>query len=73
MSCDSNPRHPCSNHHNKNYENEKEFCHRHLVAFCLEETLKINVDEVKTSSSGSLIKLDRPEYLRNLLLFEIKK
>ena len=55
------------------YENEKEFCHRHLVAFWLEETLKINVDEVKTSPSGSLIKLDRPEYLRNLLLFEIKK
>ena len=55
------------------YENEKEFCHRHLVAFWLEETLKINVDEVKTSPSGGLIKLDRPEYLRNLLLYEIKK
>lgn len=54
------------------YENEKEFCHRHLVAFWLEENLKVNVDEVKITKKDGLIKLDRPEYLRSLLLYEIK-
>lgn len=53
------------------YEKENEFCHRHLVAFWLEEKLKIHVPEVKVTDSGCLLKLERPEYLRQLLLNEM--
>lgn len=53
------------------YENEKEFCHRHLVAFWLEENLNIKVNEVKVTKTCGLINLDRPEYLRYMLLNEL--
>ena len=53
------------------YEKENEFCHRHLVAYWLEECMDIAVDEVKVYNQ-KLVKLNRPEYLRYMLLDEIK-
>ena len=53
------------------YEKENEFCHRYLVAFWLEELLNIQVPEVKVLEDGRLSKLERPEYLRQLLLKEM--
>lgn len=53
------------------YEKENEFCHRHLVAYWLEECMGIAVDEVKVYNQ-KLVKLNRPEYLRYMLLDEIK-
>ena len=45
--------------------------HRHLVAYWLEECMGIAVDEVKVYNQ-KLVKLNRPEYLRCMLLDEIK-
>ena len=53
------------------YEKENEFCHRHLVAFWLEEKLNIQINEVKVLDDGRLLKLERPAYLRQLLLNEM--
>ena len=53
------------------FEKPDEFCHRHLVAYWLEECMGIAVDEVKVYNQ-KLVKLNRPEYLRCMLLDEIK-
>lgn len=52
------------------YEKDNEFCHRHLVAFWLEETLGIKVNEVKVVN-GNIQIIDRPEYFRKYLLEEM--
>ncbi len=41
------------------FENEYEFCHRHLVATWLERSLKIEVSEVSISSDGKIEFLER--------------
>lgn len=50
------------------YENNTDFCHRHLVAFWFELFLEIETYEVKQNiKNESIIKLDRPEYLKQKL------
>lgn len=41
------------------FENENEFCHRHLVATWLERILKIEVSEVSITTEGKLKFLER--------------
>ncbi len=55
------------------YEEENIFCHRYIVAYWLEITLGIKVDEVRMLDNGTLIKLAKPEYLRKMLLEEMNK
>lgn len=54
------------------YEESKDFCHRHLVAFWLELFLDINTYEVKEINNKLEIK-ERPEYLRKILEKIIKE
>jgi len=56
------------------YENNKDFCHRHLVAFWLELFMGIKTYEVKTDEQTKKATiLDRPEYLKCELENVIKK
>lgn len=56
------------------YENNNEFCHRHLVAFWLELFLGIKTYEVKTDEkTKKAIILDRPKHLKKELEHVIKK
>ena len=55
------------------YEEGTNFCHRHIVAYWLEITLGIKVDEVSTLEDGTLVRLPRPEYLKEILLEEMEK
>ena len=56
------------------YENNKDFCHRHLVAFWLELFLGIKTYEVKADEQNKkLVILDRPEYLKDELEKVIKE
>jgi len=41
------------------FENEKEFCHRHLVATWLEEKLQIEIPEVAVDDKGNIKVLQR--------------
>lgn len=56
------------------YENSTDFCHRHLVAFWLELFLKIKTYEVRVDAKNeTIIKLDRPKYLKQKLENIIKE
>lgn len=56
------------------YENNIDFCHRHLVAFWFELFLKIKTYEVKVNiNRGTITRLDRPYYLREKLEGVIKE
>lgn len=48
------------------YEENNEFCHRHIVAAWLELTLGVDVLEVKIDNHKEEI-LDRPEYIKEYL------
>ncbi len=49
------------------YEDNLEFCHRHIVAYWLEKTLNINVPEVKVDEVGNIIVLNRPSWIKQIL------
>ncbi len=49
------------------YEDNMEFCHRHIVAYWLERELGINVPEVKVDEYGNIIFLERPEWIKDML------
>ena len=49
------------------YEDNLEFCHRHIVAYWLEKTLGINVPEVKVDKTGNITILDRPIWIGEFL------
>ena len=53
------------------YEKDEQFCHRYLVAFWLEETLGIKVDEVRVID-GKIEVINRPEAFRKYLIDEMK-
>lgn len=55
------------------YENNNEFCHRHIIAYYLEFILNIEVPEVKIDSNGKITRLERPKYIRNILYSIIKE
>lgn len=56
------------------YEDNMEFCHRHLVAFWLELFLGVSVSEVRENPRReTLTQLDRPEYLKGILETVIKE
>jgi uncharacterized protein (DUF488 family) len=49
------------------YEDNNDFCHRHLVAFWLEIFLGIETKEIKISRDGIFEELTRPTYLKECL------
>lgn len=49
------------------YEDNNEFCHRHIVAYWLERTLGINVPEIKVDEIGNIIILNRPTWIKEVL------
>ncbi len=56
------------------YENNTDFCHRHLVAFYLELFLGIKTSEVRVNSKRQTYHcLERPDYLKKILEDEIKR
>lgn len=55
------------------YEDNTEFCHRHIVAYWLEIELGTVVFEVETDLNGTMTVLDRPEWIKEMLLDVIKK
>lgn len=48
------------------YEENNEFCHRHLVAAWLEYHLNIEIPEVRIENE-TIVFLERPEYIKKLL------
>ena len=48
------------------YENNKDFCHRHIVAAWFEIMLGIKVDEVKIENNQIKI-IDKPQYIKEYL------
>ena len=50
------------------YEEGTNFCHRYIVAYWLEITLGIKVDEVMMNKTGELTILDKPRYIKDMLL-----
>ena len=54
------------------YEENNEFCHRHIVAAWFELTLGVNVLEVRINNDFEEI-LDRPEYIKKYLSEIMKK
>lgn len=56
------------------YEENLDFCHRHLVAFWFELFLGVKTSEVKIEKdTGKIIELERPEYLKEELESVIKE
>ncbi|MBQ9023592.1 MAG: hypothetical protein IJ105_00045 [Bacilli bacterium] len=56
------------------YEKNMDFCHRHLVAFWFELFLEIKTYEVEVKPKrDTLQRLDRPEYLKQILEKVIKE
>lgn len=49
------------------YEDNLEFCHRHIVAYWLEKTLGINVPEIKVDETGNITILNRPTWIKEVL------
>ena len=49
------------------YEDNLEFCHRHIVAYWLEKTLNISVPEIKIDQTGKIIILNRPAWIKEVL------
>ena len=50
------------------YEEPQFFCHRHIVAAWLEIKLNIEVPEVMILADGTKVKMDRPSYVKEMLL-----
>jgi len=48
------------------YEENNEFCHRHLVAAWLEYHLNIEIPEIRIENE-TIVFLERPEYIKKLL------
>lgn len=48
------------------YENNNEFCHRHIVAAWFELILGIEIDEIKVNKDETIV-LDRPSYIKDVL------
>ena len=48
------------------YENNDEFCHRHIVAYWLEKELGIKVPEIKTDELGNITILERPKWIKDM-------
>ena len=55
------------------YEDNLEFCHRHVIAFWLEHFLGIETNEVKVDERGIITAIERPEYLKEQLETIIKE
>ena len=55
------------------YEDSKDFCHRHLVAFWLELFLDIKTYEIKEIEDNNIQIQERPEYLKETLENIIKE
>ena len=56
------------------YENNNEFCHRHIVAFWFELFLGINSSEVIENPRRETVRrVERPEYLKDILESVIKE
>ena len=47
------------------YEDNNEFCHRHIVACWLEDTLGIITPEIKFVD-GKITRVQRPKYIKEL-------
>ena len=50
------------------YEDSSEFCHRHVLAEYIELKYGIKVQEVMIDEKGNKIPLERPSYIRDILL-----
>ena len=55
------------------YEDNMEFCHRHIVAYWLEKNLGIEVPEVKVDEFGNITILERPIWIGEILDVIISK
>ena len=55
------------------YEDSKDFCHRHLIAFWLELFLDIETYEIKEVENYKIQIQERPEYLKEILENVIKE
>ena len=55
------------------YEENNQFCHRHIVAYWLEKELGINVLEIKTDEFGNITILERPKWIKEMLDNVIKE
>ena len=49
------------------YEENYEFCHRHIVAYWLEKELGIKVPEIKIDKFGNVTILERPKWIKEML------
>ena len=49
------------------YEDNMEFCHRHIVAYWLELELGISVPEVEVDEYGNITIFDRPIWIKEIL------
>ena len=49
------------------YEDNNEFCHRHIVAYWLEKELGIKVPEIKVDEFGNITILERPKWIKEIL------
>lgn len=49
------------------YEDNMEFCHRHIVAYWLELELRISVPEVEVDEYGNITIFDRPIWIKEIL------
>ena len=49
------------------YEDNNEFCHRHIVAYWLELELGIIVPEIKVDEFGNITFLDHPVWIKDML------
>lgn len=54
------------------YEDENEFCHRHIVAEWLNLLLDVDIPEIKITENG-IEEVERPQYIREHLEDVIKK
>lgn len=49
------------------YEDNMEFCHRHIIAYWIELELGISVPEVEVDEYGNMTILDRPIWVKEML------
>lgn len=49
------------------YEDNMEFCHRHIVAYWIELELGISVPEVEVDNFGTITIIDRPTWIKDVL------
>ena len=55
------------------YENNMEFCHRHIVAAWLELELDTTVPEIVTDKFGNMTIVNRPDWIKEMLENVIEK